>query len=847
MTKQSIHLAHVVSFLIVYISTSCGAFTLIRNPIIRKVKVPNNIIDGTSRLAASSVEVGELVGCGSYGTVHECNYNGEKIIGKRAWTIDELPESNKKALKEKVKRCEYYIGVEEHCFTKLGVHPQIPLYKGTFCDEKKRNWMIFDIIESSSALSSGKTIAPSLTDIIKLDHVRQLDDSESNTHHLQSLQKALNIDEKKPEDREQTKDDESLQTAEDSLGETLDFFFESLLEVLSYVHSKQIVHRDVKPGNLLITKDGVSLLDFGSAADMEPVEGKGLFRRKKYVGMDDEKRVAVSPVYAAPEIFIDTKRGPLTFDVFSAALIYCQLLFGFLDERADAGFHQQLAACDWDLEKWLDKQLLSKVRRRGLEEAIQVLSERPGLFRLLSDMFKRDPEYRIRSKQALNRFQKILMKEEVPTDGRFFQSVSESMDFCVVEPVKYRPLHFVASFKLRASLGLVLSETGEGIDSISKQEWDEATKDATPGQVFVKEIVEGGQASRMGIFEIGDNLQAVGELPLAAGGFQRVVELLDEQPAKSNYVTLHFDRKKAFNLEAVDGLDNQPVSPKDYGVWSLQGRRNYQEDRFILHEYQGRNNPVFVAGVMDGHGGAAASTMVSETLPSVFSSYYYDSDDLGISVALEEAWNSVCDSYRKKCESNTCVADYDEKEGVLDAQTSGEDIAAGSTTSIIALDENNGEITILNCGDSRSLIVDKERNLLFQTTDHSPQAETERLQEGIDQGLGYSLPECSMSRWFLRVGDYQYALARSLEGRFTTSKGIVSMPDMTTFQSEPGMTVIVATDGIFEVMDSEEVGHLAADMRKDGVSATDAAKSICNIALEKDSYDNLSVVIAYLD
>ena len=43
------------------------------------------------------------------------------------------------------------------------------------------------------------------------------------------------------------------------------------------------------------------LIDFGSAADMEPINGMGGFGKR--VGLDDAI-VSVSPIYAAPETFV---------------------------------------------------------------------------------------------------------------------------------------------------------------------------------------------------------------------------------------------------------------------------------------------------------------------------------------------------------------------------------------------------------------------------------------------------------------------------------------------------------------------------------------------------------------
>ena len=151
------------------------------------------------------------------------------------------------------------------------------------------------------------------------------------------------------------------------------------------------------------------LIDFGSAADLDPT---GPFGFKKRVGLDDDSIVALSPIYAAPEQFVKVDRyvtwkgmeknplqlviliqplshsfdylngvprNPLRFDVFSAAMIFCQLLFNLLDERADAAFRQQLQESNYDLDTWLARELSTTIRPVGLVDALLYLDERRGM------------------------------------------------------------------------------------------------------------------------------------------------------------------------------------------------------------------------------------------------------------------------------------------------------------------------------------------------------------------------------------------------------------------------------------------------------------------------------------
>lgn len=292
-----------------------------------------------------------------------------------------------------------------------------------------------------------------------------------------------------------------------------------------------------------------------------------------------------------------------------------------------------------------------------------------------------------------------------------------------------------------------------------------------------------------------------------------------------------------------------PIQVIDQGVWSIKGRRKAQEDAFIVHElHDTRDRSILMAGVMDGHLGAAASNFIRDELPVSFSTALNLGDNAPVAQILEKSWDETCDAYRLICtDDDGCVADYDAREGILMANTGSSDAVAGSTATVFALDKQRGILAALNCGDSRGVVIDSKRRLKFRTIDHKPETEIERLTEGKKQGLDYSCPICKVAHWTLEVGPYDYAVARSLEGPFATSKGIVSTADISIVQVEPGMTAVVATDGFWEVIDSEEACLEVSSLRNMGTSAGDAAKVLCSLAYDKASSDNISVVVLYLD
>lgn len=237
---------------------------------------------------ATTLQIGKQVGRGSYGVVHLCTLDKKQVICKRPYVLKELALKHDDP-QERVKRCQYYANVEKHCFEKLSAHKQIPTYKGIYQDFEGNEWMTFDVIHFEGS-DGGIVTCPSLQQVMETDWKAQ---HSGEDHHLQTLAVALGM------------------PSTTSFAETLDTVITSLLQVLTHVHSDHIVHRDLKPGNLLVDPNTHSLvlIDFGSAADMDPISTKKWFGAKHYrVGLEDVGRVAVSPVYSAPEVWIEPNR-----------------------------------------------------------------------------------------------------------------------------------------------------------------------------------------------------------------------------------------------------------------------------------------------------------------------------------------------------------------------------------------------------------------------------------------------------------------------------------------------------------------------------------------------------------
>lgn len=94
------------------------------------------------------------------------------------------------------------------------------------------------------------------------------------------------------------------------------YYFKQIIDGMKFLHEKNIIHRDIKPKNILISDDKktIKICDFG-------------FAKQYDINMKRVSTVCGSPLYMAPEIYQKTGYTN-SADVWSLGIILYEMIFG---------------------------------------------------------------------------------------------------------------------------------------------------------------------------------------------------------------------------------------------------------------------------------------------------------------------------------------------------------------------------------------------------------------------------------------------------------------------------------------------------------------------------------------
>jgi non-specific serine/threonine protein kinase/serine/threonine-protein kinase len=207
----------------------------------------------------------------------------------------------------------------------------------------------------------------------------------------------------------------------------IDIFLQ-VCDALAYAHRQLVLHRDIKPNNILVDRDGnAKLLDFGVAKLLQSTEGS------------EESRTverAYTPDYASPEQVFGRPIG-VASDVYSLGVLLYRLLTGASPYRFNTGDTAGLV--------------------HALTEATVMLPSRA----VLNDTATQTPERRKRSRQLSGDLDTVLSKALQKSPERRYASVDAFADdlrrYLAHQPIHARPDAFwyrARKFLRRNTLGV---------------------------------------------------------------------------------------------------------------------------------------------------------------------------------------------------------------------------------------------------------------------------------------------------------------------------------------------------------------------------------------------------------
>ena len=288
------------------------------------------------------------------------------------------------------------------------------------------------------------------------------------------------------------------------------------------------------------------------------------------------------------------------------------------------------------------------------------------------------------------------------------------------------------------------------------------------------------------------------------------------------------------NIHNRNNYNNKKYKIVNYSSSTMAGTNGFgitktNQDSYLIKVDKNNNNEnEYTFGVFDGHG--TEGHLVSQAIKQFFTNCsYFDFNTKSLILDIFESLSRII--------NNSQYFD-----------------SIGSGSTVVLLHINSEKIISINCGDSRAVLITKNKKAIPLSRDHKPEIPEEKKR--IEENGGRVDKICGMGpfRVWFRDEDYPgLAMSRSIGDKLAHKVGVSDIPEIKEFiisDLEP-LAVIVASDGVWEFMSNDEVKNIVLNYASNK-DANTCAKTIvekARITWKETGYaiDDITCVVAFFN
>lgn len=271
-----------------------------------------------------------------------------------------------------------------------------------------------------------------------------------------------------------------------------------------------------------------------------------------------------------------------------------------------------------------------------------------------------------------------------------------------------------------------------------------------------------------------------------------------------------------------------------YHSISIQGRRDYNEDEFtIINNIDGNDitlHNINYFGLFDGHGGGKISKFCKKYLHK----YFMENEIINKLPSKSKNYDKII---IKTFENIQKILTEKEKEA--------KNVGSTSLITLIYEKEKKYFIKIINLGDCRAIMCNEYNIALQLTKDHKPTSYEEYKRILFENGKitkesndDYRINGMSVSRSF---------------GDIDAKPHVSHIPDIFDYDINKSKFIIMGCDGLWDTLTNQEavdfvLSEIENNNYKKNINKSNEyniAVKLANLAYDKGSYDNITVIIIF--